>query len=94
VLSLERNLIREVPDDIRHLDELTTLSLAGNDAVAAVPPSVGDLVQLRRLTLRSTRVTVRSLPSEIMHLRRRTTIELGDDDDVAGTAAATEHVAD
>jgi len=72
------------------------LSLAGNDAVAAVPPSVGDLVQLRRLSLRSTHVTVKSLPIEVMQLRRRTTIDLGggDDDDATGTAEATEHVAD
>jgi len=91
VLSLERNLIREVPADISQLDELTTLSLAGNDAVAAVPSSVGDLVRLRRLTLRSTRVT--SLPSAVDDLRRRTMIDIGGDDDDLGTAA-TEHVAD
>jgi len=97
VLSLERNLIRDVPDDIRQLDDLTTLSLAGNDDVAAVPPSVGELVRLRRLTLRSTRV--RSLPSAVNDLRRRTMIDLGDDDDDTGTtsnseATATEHVPD
>ena len=92
---MERNLLRDVSDDIRQLESLTTLSLAGNDAVAAVPPSVGDLVQLRRLSLRSTRV--RSLPSTVNELRRRTMIDL--DDDIATTSnsrevVATVHVAD
>jgi len=92
---VERNLLRDVSDDIRQLESLTTLSLAGNDAVAAVPPSVGDLVQLRRLSLRSTRV--RSLPSTVNELRRRTMIDL--DDDIGTTSnsrevVATVHVAD
>ena len=92
---MERNLLRDVSDDIRQLESLTTLSLAGNDAVAAVPPSVGDLVQLRRLSLRSTRV--RSLPSTVNELRRRTMIDL--DDDIGTTSnsrevVATVHVAD
>jgi len=97
VLSVERNLIRDVPDDIGQLEELTTLSLAGNDGVVSVPPSVGELARLRRLTLRSTRV--RSLPSAVSDLRRRTMIDLDDDDDdetstSSGQPVATEHVAD
>lgn len=97
VLSVERNLIRDVPDDIGQLEELTTLSLAGNDGVVRVPPSVGELARLRRLTLRSTRV--RSLPSAVSDLRRRTMIDLDEDDDdetsaSSGRPVATEHVAD
>jgi len=88
-------LIRDVPDEIRELNELTTLSLAGNDGVAAVPSSVGELERLRRLTLRSTRV--RSLPTAV--LRRRTMIDLDDNNDTLSLAsssqtAANEHVAD
>ena len=100
VLSLERNLIREVPAAISRLTELTTLSLAGNDSVAAVPAAVGELARLRRLALRST--GVRALPGAVRDLRRRrTTIDLDDDDDddddrasPAAAAATTEHVAD
>ena len=98
MLSLERNLIREVPAAISRLTELTTLSLAGNDSVAAVPAAVGELARLRRLALRST--GVRALPGAVRDLRRRrTTIDLDDDDDddrasPAAAAATTEHVAD
>ena len=99
VLSLERNLSREVPAAISRLTELTTLSLAGNDGVAAVPAAVGELGRLRRLALRST--GVRALPGAVRDLRRRrTTIDLDDDDDdddrasPAAAAATTEHVAD
>lgn len=92
MLSLERNQIRDVPDGIGQLRELTTLSLTGNDTMAVVPPSVGDLVQLRRLTLGSTRV--RSLPSAVSDLRRCTMIDLGGDDDTLSATADVEYVAD
>jgi len=104
VLSLERNLIRDVSDDIGQLSGLTSLSLAGNDSMVAVPSSVGELVQLRRLTLRSTRV--RSLPGAVSDLRRRITIDIddGDDDDdddvvtgaggTTSTGGLSEHIAD
>ena len=98
VLSLERNFIHDVPDDIRQLDGLTTLSLAGNDDVSSVPPSVGELARLRRLTLSSTRVS--SLPASVDDLRRHTMIDLDDAEDETGSATnhaetvTTEHVAD
>jgi len=82
-----------VSDDVSQLSALTSLSLAGNDAVVTVPPSVGELVQLRRLTLRSTRV--RSLPSNVSLLRRRTMIDIDDDDaDDDDDVVPSEHVAD
>nr|XP_006812375.1 PREDICTED: protein scribble homolog [Saccoglossus kowalevskii] len=72
-LSLGKNQLRALPDDVCNLKHLTHLNVSYN-MLETLPNNFGNLKKLRELYLHSNRITV--LPTSILHLTNLVTMTL------------------